>query len=152
MRVVLDTNVLARATPGRNSPAKQVLDALLGAPHVLVSSEFLLNELGRALRYDRVRAIHGLDDTAIDAYVQALRDASLVVDVPATVAVATDPNDDPVIATAIEGQADVLCTWDRHLFAPAVQQHLTQVGVRVLRDTDLLSELQVLPPSGAVTP
>lgn len=79
MRVVLDTNVLARATPGRNSPARQVFDALLVEPHVLVSSEFLLNELGRALRYQRVRAIHGLDDTAIDAYVQAIRDASLVV-------------------------------------------------------------------------
>ena len=147
MRVVLDTNVLARATPGRNSPAKQVLDALLVAPHVLVSSEFLLTELGRALRYDRVRAIHGLDDAGIDAYVQALRDASLVVALPPTVAVSTDPNDDPVIATAIEGQADVLCTWDRHLFAPSVQQHLTQVGVRVLRDTALLNELQSPPPA-----
>jgi putative PIN family toxin of toxin-antitoxin system len=142
MRVVLDTNVLARATPGRNSAARQLLDVLLQSPHVLVSSEFLLSELGRALRYDRVRAIHGLDDPAIDAYVQAVRDASLVVVLPATAAVATDPDDDAVIATAIEGQADVLCTWDKHLFAPAVQQYLAPAGVRVLRDTDLLRELQ----------
>ena len=47
MRVVVDTNVLARATPGRNSPARQVLDLLVTPPHVLVASEFLLEELGR---------------------------------------------------------------------------------------------------------
>lgn len=152
MRVVLDTNVLARATPGRNSPAKQVLDALLLPPHVLVSSDFLLDELGRALRYDRVRAIHGLDEAAIDAYVQATRDACLVVALPATVAVSTDPNDDPVIATVVEGQADVLCTWDRHLFAPLVRAHLAPLGIRVLRDTDLLHELQSPPPPAAANP
>jgi putative PIN family toxin of toxin-antitoxin system len=141
MRVVLDTNILARATPGRNSPAKQVLDALLLLPHVLVSSEFLLDELGRILRYDRVRAIHGLDDLVIDDYIQAIRQASLVVTLTAPATISTDPDDDPVIATAIEGQADVLCTWDRHFFAESVQQHLSQVGVRVLRDTELLREL-----------
>ena len=151
MRVVLDTNVLARATPGRSSPAKQTLDLLLASPHVLIASEFLLNELGRVLQYPRVRAIHGLDDQTVAAYVQALRDACLIVDLPAAnVPVTADPNDDPIIATAIEGQADILCTWDRHLTAPAVRQHLAQLGIRVLRDTELLSELS-LPPNPPVT-
>jgi hypothetical protein len=45
MRVVLDTNVLARATPGRSSPAKQLLDFLLAKPHVVIASEYLLDEL-----------------------------------------------------------------------------------------------------------
>lgn len=52
MRVVVDTNVLAGATPGRNSPARQLLDPLVVPPHVLIGSEFLLDELGRVLRYD----------------------------------------------------------------------------------------------------
>jgi hypothetical protein len=152
MRVVLDTNILARATPGRNSPAKQVLESLLHPPHVLVSSEFLLNELRRILRYGRVRAIHGLDDSVIDDYIHAIRAASLVVTHGTPAAISADPNDDPVIATAIEGQADVLCTWDRHFFSAAVQQHLGQVGVRVLRDTELLRELQGLPPATITNP
>jgi uncharacterized protein len=142
MRVVLDTNVLARAVPGRNSPARELLDCLLGPTHVLVSSPLLLNELARVLRYDRVRAIHGLDDTAIDAYVESLRTASLLVTVTSPMPVAGDPDDDFVIATAVDGQADVLCTWDRHFYTVAVTQYLAPLGVRVLRDVDLLQDLQ----------
>ena len=149
MRVVVDTNVLVRATPGRNSPAHQVLETLLTGTHVLVTSGFLLDELTRTLLYERLRAIHGLDDAAVEAYVQSIRDASLVVELPvAMVAIAMDPNDDPIIATAIEGQADVLCTWDRHLFAAPVQEYLARVGIRVLRDTDLVRELEVPPAPG----
>jgi hypothetical protein len=39
----------------------------------------------------------------------------------------------------------IMHVWDRHLFAPAVEQHLAQVGVRAMRDTDLLVGLT--PPS-----
>lgn len=142
MRVVLDTNVLARAVPGPNSPARQLLERLLAPTHVLVSSPLLLAELARVLRYDRVRAIHGLDDPDIDAYVESLRTASLLVTVTSPPPVAGDPDDDFVIATAVDGQADVLCTWDRHLYTDAVTQYLGRLGVRVLRDTELLQELQ----------
>jgi len=149
MRVLLDTNVLARATPGRNSPARQLLDALLLEPHALIASKFLLNELGRVLRYERVRRIHGLDEVAIEGFVQAIREACLIVDSPqAGTLVSADPDDNPILATAIEAQVDVICTWDRHFHAHAVQQHLATVGIRVLRDTELLVELS--PPVGPV--
>lgn len=146
MRVVLDTNVLARAVPGRNSPARQLLERLLNPTHVLVSSPILLDELARVLRYDRVRAIHGLDDPAIDAYVESIRTASLLVPMTSPPKVAGDPDDDFVIATAVDGQADVLCTWDRHLHVDAVTQYLAPLGVRVVRDVDLLQELQPQTP------
>lgn len=102
----------------------------------------MLAELDRVLRYDCMRAIHGLDDPAINAYVESLRIASLVVAVTTPLSVSTDPDDDLVIATAVEGQADVLCTWDRHFYVDAVTQFLKPLGVRVLRDVDLLPELQ----------
>lgn len=150
MRVVLDTNVLARALPGRESPARRLLQAVLLPPHVLIASDFLLNELARVLRYPRVQQIHGLDDASLDTFVQSLGEASLVVDAGQPAApIATDADDDPIIRTAIEGQADVLCTWDRHFFAPPVVEHLAKAGIRVLRDTELLLELQprLTPPT-----
>ena len=143
MRVVLDTNVLARAIRGGANPACQVLEALLTRPHVLLASEFLLNELGRVLRYPRMKQMHGLDGASLDAFVLTVRSGSLTVDIqPDTPQVTTDTDDDPIVATAIEGKADVLCTWDRHFFAPTVMQHLAQFGIRVLRDTELLHELR----------
>lgn len=143
MRVVLDTNVLTRAVRGGNNPATQVLEILLTPPHVLIASEFLLGELGRVLRYTRVQQMHGLDDASLNVFVQSIRNASLMVELPPLLTqVASDKDDDPIIATAIEGQADVLCTWDRHLFAPAVVDHLGKAGIRVVQDSELMAELR----------
>jgi putative PIN family toxin of toxin-antitoxin system len=145
MRAVLDTNVLTRSLPGRNNAAEQTVLALTRSPHVLVLSDFILDELGRVLRYDRQRKIHGLSDSRIDDFVNRLRAESLIVPVPtapATAVVLADPNDDPIVATAVLGQADVLCTWDRHLYQPVVVQYLHQFRVRVMREGALLLELQ----------
>lgn len=143
MRVVLDTNVLARALPGRNNAAELVLLAASAPPHVLIVSEFLLDELERVLRYERQRKIHGLDDRRISDFVDRVRSAAVVVPVPAATAdavVLSDPNDDPIVATAVLGQAEVLCTWDRHLYQAAVMQYLYQLHVRVMREAELLAE------------
>src|SRR5688572_8252152 len=116
MRVVLDTNVLVRAVRSE-SPAAEVLRQLLAAPHVLILSPFLLSELSRALRYERLRARHGLTEGGIDAYVRHVQAGSLMVtlrDQAVKEVVFGDPDDDPVIATAVVGRADVLCTLDRH--------------------------------------
>src|SRR5438046_8705391 len=98
MRVVLDTNVLARAVRGGTGPAAELLSIVMVAPHTFLLSPFLLSELSRVLRYERLRKLHKLDDTEIDAYVQSLQSAALVVNPPAAGAasvVAADPDDDP---------------------------------------------------------
>lgn len=142
MRMVLDTNVLARAG-GPDNPAEQLLEICFTPLHTLVTSDYQLSELDRVLRYDRVRAIHGRSNTEIDAYLRYIRDASFVVPLPSNSmsVVPSDPDDDPIVATAVLGQAHVLCTWDRHLFADSVQEYLSQVGIRVMRDTDVLREI-----------
>jgi putative PIN family toxin of toxin-antitoxin system len=141
MRVVLDTNVMARAALPRG-PAIQLLQRLRRPPHEFLTSEFILSELGRALRYPRLQAYHGLTDEPIATYVAGLRQGAMLVELPENVPmIATDPDDDRVIATTVLGAADVLCTWDRHFFAPNVLAYLDAFGVRVLRDVDLIAQL-----------
>ena len=145
MRVVLDTNVLARALPGRNNAAEAALLLVVESPHTLILSEFMLAELARILRYERMRRIHGLPDEQLDAFVDRLRQAAEIVDVPAAAAdavVLADPDDDPIVATAVLGHAEVLATWDRHLFQAEVIEYLSHYGVRVMRETELLAELR----------
>jgi putative PIN family toxin of toxin-antitoxin system len=155
MRALLDTNILARSTPGKGGPARQLLDLVAVSPHVLVLSPFLLTELSRVLRYDRMRAAHGLDEAQMDAYVQQLQTVAMLVN-PFPVAsagiVQHDPDDDPVIAAAIDGQVEVICTRDRHLRHPYVQAHCATHGIRVLNDTELLKELGALLPPQSGTP
>jgi putative PIN family toxin of toxin-antitoxin system len=153
MRVVLDTNVLARATRGGTGPAAELLGITGLPPHMLILSPFILSELSRVLRYSRLRKIHGLDDQRIDAYVQSVQSAALLVNPPSAAAaspVSTDPDDDPVIGTAIAGTAETLCTNDRHLHQPNVKAHCAAHGIQVLTDIELLRRLR--PPVSPPTP
>jgi putative PIN family toxin of toxin-antitoxin system len=141
MRVVLDTNILARAVRGGSSPAAEVLGLVMVPPHTFLLSPFLLSELARVLRYERMRKLHKLDDGQLDAYVQSLQSAALIVSPPTAAAgsvVSADPDDDPVVATAVAGQAETLCTRDRHLRTPEVRRYCSSHGIQVLDDIELL--------------
>jgi putative PIN family toxin of toxin-antitoxin system len=145
MRVVIDSNVLARATPGKTSAAREVLLLVTQAPHVLVTAAPLLTELARILQYPRVRALHGLDDAVIQEFLQSVQAGAAIVSPASPPPVQTrDPDDELVIATAVAGQAAAICTWDQDLFEPSVQAACAVRGIRVLKDSDLLLELRNL--------
>ncbi len=151
MRVVLDTNILTRAArPGTSGPAFQVLQSLLSADHVLCSSPFILDELSRVLRYPRLQTLHGLSDDEIDNFVLAIQAASLVVPLDERLmseVVLSDPQDDPIVFTAIQSEASVICTLDRHLYQASVLDFCSKHGISVLSDVDLLERLRALEPN-----
>jgi uncharacterized protein len=153
MRVVIDSNVLARATPGKTSAAREDLLLTISEPHTLVTSAPLLTELARMLHYPRVRALHGLDDVGIQAFLQFVQAGSLLVQPVTPPPIRTvDPDDDVVIATAIGGRAEVICTRDRHFFTSSVQAACATHGIRVLKEIDLLRELRSMSPPPSGTP
>jgi predicted nucleic acid-binding protein len=92
---------------------------------------------------------HGLDDEGIRQHVLDLQAAALVVDPPANATgftVPNDPDDNPVVAAAIEGQAAVICTLDRHLQNPDVRKFCALHGIRILTDVELVQELRAGDP------
>ena len=56
--------------------------------------------------------------------------------------VLTDPNDDPVVYTAVAGRAEVLCTMDRDFYADQVISFCRQSGIEVMNDVELLKKLR----------
>ena len=145
MRIVLDTNVLARAAKPSSGPAREVLIRCTDDPHVLLLSAYILSELRRVLRYEHVREMHGLDDAGIDRYIAGVESAGVTVALPAAPTapiVAADPGDDPVIQTALVAQADTLCTRDRHLYHPDVLAYCRSHGIEVIDDIELLTRLR----------
>lgn len=149
MRVVLDTGVLVRAAKKtekgkRGSPAREVLRLIRSGSHVLVLSDFLLTELNRVLYYPRVRRLHCLTEEEMRTYVAELDKIGQVEKVPAVVRedISTDPDDNPIIQTAIQGKADILCAVDRHIRHKRVQTYCAAHGVRVLTDLELLRLLR----------
>lgn len=109
MRVSLDTNVLVSAFATRGVCA-DVLRVVL-AEHTLVTGEVVLEELRRVLR-ERI----GLPLQAVKEIDEFLREHEVA---PKPAARATlpkrDPDDQWVVASAIQGRADVLVTGDRDL-------------------------------------
>lgn len=143
MRIVIDSNILARAPCGPPSPAAELLIRALRAPYTICMSPILLDELNRILRYDRVRKMHRMQDSEIDLFIVQLRLSSLIVEPAKPTAISTDPVDDWVIATAVEAGSSVICTLDRHLRTPLVMQYRKeQHGIEVLTDVELLDGLK----------
>ncbi|MEX0703850.1 MAG: putative toxin-antitoxin system toxin component, PIN family [Planctomycetales bacterium] len=146
MRIVLDTNVLARIAYRPEGPAAALLDRFgPSSPHVVVLS-FILSEVARVLRYPRLQRLHRLTDRQLQTFIDGLRKLGLIVEPePSDISpLASDPDDDPVIATAIAGDADVLCTLDRHLHASFVTAACAARGIRVMTDVELLRELRTM--------
>jgi putative PIN family toxin of toxin-antitoxin system len=100
MRLVLDTNVLARVVISPKGLAAELFDRVR-LEHILVSSAEMLAELTRVLSYDRLRKLHRLDDRAIEDFVRYVERGSALVGLPADIPsiVAADPDDDVVVAT-----------------------------------------------------
>jgi putative PIN family toxin of toxin-antitoxin system len=124
-------------------PAAALFD-LIRSEHVLISSREIFSELSRVLAYDRMRAFHQLDDQDIDAFVGRIQAGSILVRLPSSIpnVVKADPDDDIVIATAIVGQAEAICTRNRHLYATDVIAYLKEWSIEVVDDVQLLALLR----------
>ena len=143
MRVTPDTGILVRMNVRATGPARRLLDVILDGPHELVLSEFLLKETARVLRYPRMQAVYKLTENDISEHIGVLRARSDLVDpvVHAPVVLA-DPNDDPVVYTAVAGGADVLCTMDRDFYSPQVISFCRDSGIEIMNDVELLQRLR----------
>ena len=80
IRSVLDNNILARAAKASNGPDREFLTRVRSQPHCPVVSPFLLNEVERVHNYPRVRAMHGLSQDEIQAYLAELYGTAEVVE------------------------------------------------------------------------
>lgn len=102
-------------------------------------SPYILRETERVLRYSRMQSLWPLSSGAILEYVRALEaSADVVTPFFMTNLVPGDPDDDPVLATALTGRADILCTRDRHFQDAAVVRVCHTASIRLLTDVELL--------------
>jgi putative PIN family toxin of toxin-antitoxin system len=124
LRVFLDTNVLVSAFASRGVCA-DVLRVVL-AEHTFVTGEVVLRELGRVLR-----ARMGLPPGTVREIDEFLREYEVVAK-PATRAAVPqrDPDDQWVVASAVESRADVLVTGDRDLLDIATDAPIKIVDPR----------------------
>lgn len=142
MKIVFDTNILARAHQRATGSARRALLSAATGPHVLITSSYILAELERVLTYPRLLKRSGLGPPDIAAYLEHLSTIShLVEPLPVPPDLLRDPADEPILGTALAGRAEFLCTLDADLREDGVRIFAGISGTRIVTDLELLNLL-----------
>ena len=142
MKITIDTNVLVRAHGKAFGTAQQLLEVIVRKRHELILSSSILYELEEVLHYPKIRKMTCMTDPEITTFVQWLTRASKLVDLGTpTPFPIRDYDDWMVLRKAIMGEADVLCTCDRHLHHRGLEPIYRRAGIEVLTDVELLKRL-----------
>ena len=109
MRVVLDTNVLLSALISPHGPPDVIYRAWRAARFEVVTSAAQLDELRRASRYPKFKAV--LQPHRVGTMVNNLQRAVVLEHLPTGIE-ADDPNDAFLLAMAVASEAEYLVTGD----------------------------------------
>ena len=119
LRAVLDTNLfVSSALVGEGLPA-QAVDAWRAHRFLLIISPAIMAEIAATLRYDRIRRKYDITEDDVSRLLALLSVDAVVVPGQTDVAgsVPDDPDDEAILACAVDGQADAIVSGDRHLLA-----------------------------------
>ena len=109
MRATLDTNVLVSALNYGGIP-EQLLDLNTDEVFVLCLSTTIIEETKRILR-DRFK----WPEDRFEAVLEPVLSHALIVEPTIAVTVSRDPEDDHILACALEAKADVIVSGDKDL-------------------------------------
>lgn len=137
MRVFLDTNVLLGALISPHGPPDLIFRAWRAAEFELVTSEVQLEELRRASRCPKLKAI--LPAHRVGTMVNNMQSAIVLGVLPALPdgMELSDPNDTFLLAMALASEADYLVTGDRRA---GLLQRSTIGRTRIVTPTKFCAE------------
>jgi putative PIN family toxin of toxin-antitoxin system len=110
MKVVPDTMMWASYATRADGPRAQAIDRALRSRVRLFTSDYILDEVERVLG-----EYQSLPRAFVRRTVRAIRRLAEVVELPEAIRshVSNDPNDNPIVQTAISGKADFVLTADK---------------------------------------
>lgn len=137
MRVVLDTNVFLSALISPHGTSNIIYRAWRTGKFEIVTSNIQLDELQRASRYPKFKAI--LQPSRVGTMINNLQNA-IVLNNLSNINEADDPNDTFLLSMAISGHADYLVTGDRQA---GILQKRKIKQTRIHTPTDFCSKVLI---------
>ena len=111
MRIVLDTNVFVSALIAREGPPGRLLSAVRHGDCTLVTSVYQIEELRKVLGRDRLKPY--IRSAEADDLLHGLESVGVVVAELPEIDLSPDPKDNPILATGLAGQADLIISGDK---------------------------------------
>jgi len=147
LRVVLDTNQFVSSVLVRHGLPAQLLDAWRRREYLLVTSPAIIAEIRATLHYPRLRRKYPITDEQVEQLIRLLEQDALLVagTAEAAGAIVDDPQDEVVLACAVDGMADVIVSGDRHLLDLVEYRGIPIVTARELFDR-LSTEASITQP------
>jgi putative PIN family toxin of toxin-antitoxin system len=141
LRFVLDTDVLVAALRSRGGASWQLVDRALKRDFTLLLSVPLILEHEAVLTREEHRKVHALRVPEVDEVINSLASVAESVQIrflwrPFL----SDPTDDMVLETAVNGRADLLVTFNQEDFAAAAKSF----AVKIVRPSEALHRLRAL--------
>jgi len=126
-RVVLDTNVYISAYGFGGKPA-EVMRAAITGEFELVTSPAILAEVA-----GKIETVLGFDRDHTREVIQQIARVAEIVRPMRRLAVVADEADNRILEAAVEGQAQLIVSGDRHLL-----ELVEWEGIRIMRVADLV--------------
>lgn len=111
LRIVLDTNVLVSATIHNGKPRK-LLQAGIKGKYRILSSREILNEFSEVLQRPQFKMTRDDVIRIVSALIDTVENIHVTSDVRA---VNSDPDDNVIVNTALDGNADYIVSGDPDL-------------------------------------
>ena len=116
MRVLLDTNILIGALITKGTPPDGLYQGWLRGEFDLVTSAAQMAEIANVLARPRLQRFLSTDEA--EAIVENIHTRALVLDDLPSMNLSPDPKDNPILAAAIAGKADLIVSGDKkHVLA-----------------------------------
>lgn len=138
---MLDTDVLVAAMRSRRGASWQLVDRALARKFSLLLSVPLVLEYEAVLAREEHRIVHCLGPAQLGEVINSLVNVAEPVQIrflwrP----LLSDPTDDMVLETALNGQADLLVTFNQEDFAAAARGF----ALKIVRPSEALHRLRAL--------
>ena len=129
MRVVLDTSILISALITRGTPPDRLYRAWRRGDIELVTSNAQIAAVAAVLARPRIRRLVDADQAS--AILECIATRALVLDSLPVLHVSPDPSDNPILAAAIAGRADLIVSGDKkHVLMPGEVEGIAVVTAR----------------------
>jgi putative PIN family toxin of toxin-antitoxin system len=140
LRAVLDTHQFISSLAFKRGHQAALLEAWKERRYLLLTSKFILAEIKRVFEYPKIAKKYNLRNSDLETLFDLLEhDAVMVPGLVKVDIIKEDPEDNFILACAIEGKADYLVSGDRHLLK--LQQY---EGTRIVTAAEFLKEINFI--------
>lgn len=112
LRVVLDTNILVSAVINPKGRASRAWELAISRRFQSITSPYIIREFARILRTK-----FAVSEDEVRDHIRTIADASKIVQPTTSLQVVRDPEDNPIVECAVDGNANMIVSYDHDLLS-----------------------------------